>query len=262
MIVPPPIRDDIYRSELLQIMQAKIDEHPRSHQVQIGPSEIGGCETKVAWKLAYGGDGDRIGGWAAFRGTLIHAWLDETFKGAKRFMPDGSQRFFSDMHLDPIIADVNGGTLDLYDLLYETVIDWKCPGDWTVKAVRGGQWSEGYYIQAQVYGYGLRRMGYPVRRVALAVIPACGDDLHSMAKGTILATWPYDEQLAKDALANVQRIQAMIDLAGPAKVLEVLPKRSDFCSSCPAFVGSSDRRATCPGVTTKPMRQTSPDAFS
>jgi hypothetical protein len=262
MIVPKPDRDDIYRAELLKIMQLEIDKHPRSHQAQIGPSEIGGCETKVAWKLAHGGDGDREGGWAAHRGTLIHNWLDLTFKGADRFMPDGGQRFFSDMRLDAVSPHVNGGTLDLYDLLYQTVVDWKCPGEWSVRNIRSGKISEGYYIQTQVYGLGLERMGYPVSRVSLAVLPACGDDLHTMAKGAILLCWPYDPQVALDALANVDRIQNLIDVAGPAKVLEVLPKRSDFCAGCPAFVGSKDRRATCPGVTAKPMRQESSNPFS
>lgn len=246
--VPKPDSDPIYRRELLAMMQAKIDEHPRSAQVQIGPSEVGGCPRKVAFKLAYGGDSDREGGWAAHRGTLIHAWLDEVFKGAQRFMPDGSQRFFSDMRLEPVSDHINGGTLDLYDRLTETVIDHKCPGDFTVKAVRGGKWSEAYFIQTQVYGMHLEAMGYPVSRVALFILPACGDDLHSVAKGAILATWPYDRQVALDAVAAIDRIKNMLAVAPVSKVLEIMPIRSDFCSSCACWSGSGDRRAICPGA--------------
>lgn len=261
--VPKPDSDPIYRRELLAMMQAKIDEHPRSAQVQIGPSEVGGCQRKVAFKLAYGGDSDREGGWAAHRGTLIHAWLDLVFKGAERFMPDGSQRFYSDMSLDPVSEHINGGTLDLYDRMTETVIDWKAPGDFTVKACRGGKWSEAYFIQTQVYGMHLEAMGYPVSRVALMIIPACGDDLHSVAKGAILATWPYDQKVAVDAIAAIDRIKNMLAVAPAQKVFDIMPIRSDFCSSCPAGVYSGDRRANCPGAdvsSTKPVRDSNPFA--
>lgn len=246
--VPAPGVDEIYRREILTIIQRKIDEHPRSAQAMLGPSEIGGCPTKVAFKMAYGGASDREGGWAAFKGTVLHKELDEIFKGTDRMMPDGSPRFLSDLKLPQISPLVNGGTLDLYDRLYETVLDWKLPGSWTVKAVRGGKISPGYAIQSQVYGLGLEAMGYPVRRVALAFLPMDGDDLHSAARGAIFRFWPYDRDYALGALDYVRRIDDMIDVAGIARVLEVLPKRSDFCSSCPAFRGSGDRRATCPGV--------------
>lgn len=246
--VPAPGVDEIYRREILTIIQRKIDEHPRSSQEMLGPSEIGGCPTKVAFKMAYGGGSDREGGWAAHKGTVLHAWLDETFKSTDRLMPDGSPRFLSDLKLPQVSPLVNGGTLDLYDRLYETVIDWKLPGDWTIKAVRSGKLSPAYFIQSQVYGVGLEEMGYSVKRVALAFLPMCGDDLHGAARGAIFRFWPYDREYALGSLGYVQRLADMLEVAGPAKVLEVLPKRSDFCSSCPAFVGSGDRRATCPGV--------------
>lgn len=259
---PASAPDKIYRDELLQIMQAKIDEHPRSAQIEIGPSEVGGCMRKVAWKLAYGGDTDKEGGWAAHKGTLIHAWLDETFKGAARFMPDGGLRFHSDMKLPKAHRDVNGGTLDLYDLLTQTVIDWKAPGEWTIKAVRGGKVSWGYYAQCQIYGYGLERLGYPVSRVAIMYLPMCGDDLHSIARGAILLTWPYDPQVALDEFAGVERIKTMLSVAPVRKVLEVMETKSDFCANCPAFVGSGDRRAFCQGVTGRAVKQDAINPFA
>lgn len=260
--VPPPKVDDIYKRELLTIVQAKIDEHPRSAQIQIGPSEIGGCPTKVAWKLSYGGDSDREGGWAAHKGTLLHKWLDEDVFGVRvpealsdgpSYMPDGGQRWFSDLKLAPICDWVNGGTLDLYDRLYQCVVDWKAPGDWTMKNVRNGKWSEGYYVQANVYGLGLEEAGYPVSRVALCFLPMCGDDLHGPARGAIFRYWDYDREVALRAIGNVNRIKKMIEVAGPAKVMEVLPKKADFCSSCPAFVGNNDRRAVCQGIVERPV---------
>lgn len=260
--VPRSEPDKMYRDELLAIMQAEIDKHPRSSQVEIGPSEVGGCMRKVAWKLIYGGESDREGGWAAHKGTLVHQWLDDTFKDTDRFMPDGSTRFFSDLKLPKSNEHVNGGTLDLYDLLYQTVVDWKAPGDWTMKAVRSGTVSEGYYVQTQIYGYGLEQTGRPVSRVALMFLPMAGDDLHGQARGAILLTWPYDRQVALDAFAGVARIKNMFAVAPAAKVLEVMETKADFCSSCPVFIGNGDRRAMCAGVVSKPVKQTSDNPFA
>lgn len=260
--VPRSEPDKMYRDELLAIIQHEIDKHPRSSQVEIGPSEIGGCQRKVAWKLAYGGDSDREGGWAAHKGSLVHLFLDETFTDTDRLMPDGSQRFFSDLKLPKSNEHVNGGTLDLYDRLYETVVDFKAPGDWTMKAVRAGTVSEGYYVQIMVYGYGLEQQGYPVSRVALLFLPMAGDDLHGQARGAILLTWPYDRQVALDAFASVERIKNMLAVAPVSKVLEVMTIKADFCSSCPVFIGNGDRRAMCSGVVAKPMKQDSTNPFA
>lgn len=239
--------DAPYRDELLAIIQGGIDEHPRSAQVMPGPSEIGGCERKLAFKLAYGADGDGAGGWAAHKGTIMHAWLDSLFKRIDRVMPDGSPRFLSDMKLRQVSPHVNGGSLDLYDRLYKRVIDWKVPGDGTMKKARGSRIARGYTVQGDTYGLGLEMMGYEVFSVGLMFLPQCGDDLRSLANGAALKIWTYDRDNAIRALANVTRIKRMLAVASPQKVMSVLPTMSDFCQSCPAFVGSGDRRAICPG---------------
>lgn len=250
--VPQPSSDHIYRSELLAYIQAKIDEHPRSHQAQIGPSEIGGCPTKVAWKITHGGESDREGGWAAAKGSVLHAWLDEHVFGPQpSLMPDGTQRWYSDLKLEPVVDWVNGGTLDLYDKLMQTVVDFKLPGDWTMKSVRAGKLSPAYYIQSQVYALGLERMGYPISKTALLFLPMCGDDLSGAARGAVLKVWPYERQVALDALERVAATKRLVEAVGLPAAMEMLPKISDFCSGCPAFVGNKDRRATCPGVTGK-----------
>lgn len=254
--------DELQRKEYLGIIQAEMNRHERSHQYQIGPSEAGGCRTKVAWKLAYGGAGTQDAGWSAQRGTVIHAWLDQAVFGSERapLMPDGSQRFFSDMKLQPTSPHVNGGTLDLYDRMRETVVDFKIPGDWTMKNVRSGQLSEGYRVQAQIYAYGLEQMGFPVSRCALLFMPSCADDLHSSGKGSIFRYWDYDRQVAIDAFADIARIRNMLDATTPQRVMEVLPKKDDFCSSCPASIMSGDRRAVCPGVAAKRAKSSSSNA--
>lgn len=253
--VPPATSDPFYRQELLGHIQTALNAHPRSAQSQIGPSEIGGCPTKVAWKLAYGGDSDRDGGWAAGRGTVLHAWLDQAVFGpGPSLMPDGTQRWFSDLKLDPVSPHVNGGTLDLYDKLHQCVLDFKFPGDWSMGEVRTGKGNPGYYTQINTYGLGLERMGYAVSKVALLMIPSGNDDLHGTARGAILKVWPYDRQVALDALETIAATKRLLDQYGPQAAMEMLPKRSDFCSGCSAFVANADRRAVCPGVTGRAVK--------
>ncbi len=254
--VPEPFEDAMYRRELLTYQQNVIDEHPRSAQAQIGPSEVGGCPTKVAWKLVHGGDSEREGGFAAHKGTLYHEWLDiHVFgrDGGPTKMPDGSQRWFSNLSLEPVVPWVNGGTLDLYDLLHQRVIDFKVPGDYTMTAVRNGKLGLSYYIQSMIYGLGLEQQGYPVTSTGLLYIPQCGDELHAVARGAVLKLWHFDRTVALKALGNANRIKAYADEVGIAVALETLPKRSDWCASCPAFLGNNDRRATCPGVVDRPV---------
>lgn len=263
MNVPETKTDPIYRSELLRHIQNTIDLHPRSAQAQIGPSEIGGCPTKVAFKLAYGAASDREGGWAAAKGSVLHSWLDvAVFGPGPSAMPDGSQRWYSDMKLDPVCDWVNGGTLDLYDRLQEIVVDFKLPGEWTMKQVRMGKLSPAYFVQAQTYALGLERMGFPVSKTALLFLPMGTDDLHGVARGAVLKIWDYDRQVALDAIEKVAAIKRLIDALGPQEAMRVLPKFSDFCAGCSAFTGNGDRRAVCPGVVAKPIKQESTNAFA
>lgn len=244
---PPSETDEHYAVEIQRIIQAGIDEHPRSAQVQVGPSEIGGCERKLVWKLAYGGDGrDQLGGWAAFKGTVMHAWLDALFKRSNLTLPDGTPRFWSDMKLPGINPNVNGGTLDLYDRLYQTVVDWKVPGDGTMDKARSGNLARGYYVQAQTYGAGLAAQGHPVQWVGLYFLPQCGDNLGKR----VFRKWKFDPSVSAVTFAKVDRYQNMIDAGAPVKrILEMAPTLSDFCQSCPVYIGNGDRRAVCPGAT-------------
>lgn len=252
IVVPEPKFDSLYRSELLGVIQAEMNKNQRNAQQEIGPSGAGGCETKVAFGLAYGAAASGDNGWAAGKGTVLHSWLDATFTASERLMPDGSPRFISEVKLISSAPGlISGGTCDLYDKLYQRVIDWKAPGDFTMQKVRAGDYSEGYFVQSQIYGYHLSLMGYPVATTSLAFLPMAGDDLWGDRRGAVFAYWDYDEKVALDAIANVRRIKTIIDLVPFSQIVKsgVLETRSDFCSSCPANIASSDRRGICPGAT-------------
>lgn len=251
VVVPPPRFDATYRSELIQVVQDDINKHERSAQMEIGPSGAGGCETKIAFGLAYGAASDGDGGWASAKGTRMHLWFEETFSKSERLMPDGTQRFLTEMKLESSAPGlISGGTVDLYDRLYQRVIDHKAPGDFTMEKVRSGHYSEGYYIQSMIYGYHLSLMGFPVMTTSLMFWPMSGDQLWGDRKGAVFAYWDYDEQVAIDAINNVRRIKTIIDLVPFSQAVKsgALETRADFCQSCAAHVSSTDRRGICPGV--------------
>lgn len=247
--LPTPVKpgtDPLYLQELLTIIQRGIDKHPRSAQALPGPSEIGGCERKLAWKMGYGGADGQPGGWASHKGTVMHKWLDWLINDQNIRLPNGTPRFLSDIKVQQIVPEVAGGTADLFDVLRGTVVDWKLPGDATMQKARAGNPSRGYYLQASVYGLGLQRMGFQVNEVAICFMPMAGDQLHGKA---VLQSWPFSEEDAWAALRNAQRIKRMTEVAPMRRVLEILPTMSDFCQGCPVLIGNGDKRAMCPGAT-------------
>ena len=248
---PPPSEDPLYLDYLLSIYQEGIDDHPRSAQRLIGPSEIGGCERKIGFKLAYGSTmAQEPGGWAAHVGTTQHAWADwwwrKKMKRGELRMPDGSERFLSDVKVDQIVPWVAGGTIDLFDKLLGRVIDWKHPGQSTGKKVKAGYVSPGYYAQAMTYGLGLQRMGYVVNDVALCFIAVGADGIKKQATFKV---WPFDPAVAWDRLRNIYVIEKRLKTEPVRSVLESLETQNDFCQGCPALIGNGDRRAMCPGAT-------------
>lgn len=242
MIVPPPDRDEDYRNELLGFMQRAMDRrNVRGRQSMLGPSEIGGCPRGIAWKLHYGAsEQGKSQGWASHKGTIMHEWADEEV-----FAPE--ERFLSDLALPQVVPWIAGGTLDLYDRLKKTIIDFKFPGDPSMVKARRGKPNEGYYVQVNAYGIGAIKAGLEVERVALLIPPMCGDDLHSSAKGAVLLTWPFDPQVAVDHYREVKRIQDMLTLAPVDQVMGALSTKEDFCINRPCWVGNKDPRAICNG---------------
>lgn len=242
MIVPAPDRDPEYREELLTLFQEAMDRHPRGKQQMLGPSEIGGCPRKIAFKIKYGvGDGGRQG-WAAHKGVQLHKWAHEEVFDRQ------APRFLSDLSLPQVVDWVHGGTLDLIDTRPPvTVIDFKFPGDPSIEKARRGKPPEDYFVQVQAYAAGAMKSGIPVERVALFYAPMCGDDLHGAAKGAVLLTWPVDLKVAIDHFREIKRIQDLVSEKPFGEVMELLPTKDSFCHGCPNWTGNRDIRALCHG---------------
>lgn len=231
-------------AELRHHIEAAMAAHPRSQQVEIGPSEIGEpCTRKLGYKLAgvperNPGGGD---GWLPQIGTAVHTWLEGVLGGVNDTHP--FERYFLEETVT--VGTVDGqqikGHCDVYDRVTATVIDWKCVGDTQLKKYRAFGPGDTYRKQAHLYGKGWEDAGLPIDTVAVYFLPRN----HQLSGGYF---WhePYDRQIAVDALARLEAVAQALK-GGPA-VLPLLPTTESFCNYCPWLNrGSTDLATGCPG---------------
>lgn len=187
--------------ELIKTVTASGKKSQRSQQIQIGPSELGGCRKKI-WLKLNGQEtvNHNTLSLASIMGTAIHTYLYEVFKAQDphelRFLLEHEFEF-----------DGIKGHVDMYDSEECEVIDWKT----TKKSGLSYFPSLGQRWQVQVYGYLIAKNGYPVKNVTLVAIPRDGNE-----NDIVFHTEPYDEAIALEALVNLEEIKAM-DTAPPAE---------------------------------------------
>lgn len=238
---------DLIAQELLHVITSAIDNHPRSLQKAIGPSEVGHpCARRIGYKLADVEESNTVGDtpWLPTIGTSVHAWLEDRFGVAN----DGldAMRWLTELRVD--VGDINGvpvtGSCDLYDRVTATVIDWKIVGPTTLRKYKGSGPGSQYRSQIHLYGRGLARRGLPVDRVMIAFLPRNGE-----LKDAYFWHEPYDPQVAMEALRRADGIALALSVAGPA-VLAQLEAVEAYCTRCPWFrPGAADLTVACPGVT-------------
>lgn len=177
----------------------------RSAQAHMGPSEIGTpCDRRLAMSLmrmpAINPGGDN---WASFVGTCVHTGLASMFDWADarrgRFATEQVVTFPSEL--------IPRGTADLIDRVLFMVDDHKVQGQWAAEKLRRVGPSMTYRIQLQVYAYGARLRGERIEHVALVSWPRDKSSLDDL----YVWTAPYDAQVARDALARVDRVSAEVE---------------------------------------------------
>lgn len=236
-------------SELLELIRTRIVHHPRSLQVEIGPSEIGhSCARRIGYKLAGVPEKtDQPPNWKATVGTAIHSWMeemldDDNLSYAER-TGSGQERWFVETRVN--VGDINGvdieGSCDVFDRVTGTVIDWKTNGPGMLKKYKKGPSAE-YRAQAHLYGRGWQRKGMTVRNVMIIFLPRNGE-----LSEAVVWTEPYDEQIAIDALTRATGISVLINAFGD-QAYGHLDTADAFCRMCPFFkFGSTDLKTGCPG---------------
>jgi hypothetical protein len=265
-------------AELKHIIATAIENHPRTLQEKLGPSDIGDpCARRLAYKLTRTPKARTMPpAWRPTVGTAVHSWLEEKFAEYNQatHAATGASRFLLEQRVNPGPCggeDLEGST-DWYDRVTATAGDWKVIGPSSHKRLatdlRAGRGPRPEYrIQLHTYGLGWANRGVPVDQVMLVALPAAGE-----LEDALMWTEPFKPQVAIDAMARVDRIHALTTTLGPAAFnvtngalalvgaghlaepganpgAPAIGTDSHGCRFCPWLKGgSTDLTQGCPGV--------------
>ncbi|MGH3800867.1 MAG: hypothetical protein ACRDTD_12150 [Pseudonocardiaceae bacterium] len=235
------------RQDVLGFITRAILAHPRSRQVELGPSELGHpCQRWLAYRLAGTPEtGRQRPPWRQAVGTKVHDGFTDWALDANE--PLDQPRWLADLKVtvgELLPGRPITGRLDLLDLATATVVDLKVAGPNQMRLHSSGARGENeqYRKQVHLYGRGVVNAGLPVDNVAILRLPAAGELAENL--------WhcePYDDQLATDALRRAGAVAALVAAVG-ADAAGVLPTTDHFCHRCPYFdPGSTNLAAGCPG---------------
>lgn len=199
---------------LVSALHAADGERARSQQVEIGPSQIGGCRTAV-WLAMHGvAKTNETTKLAAIMGTAIHTAIEEAIHRLDPFGDD----LLLEHEVHHMGADIKGH-IDLYVKSAKAVVDWK-----TTKLSNLGYFpSEKQRWQVHLYGWLLTEAGHPVETVSLVAIPRDGDETDIKVH-----TEAYDPELAAQALAWLDDLRQRDTQPAPER---------DAVSWCSRFCG-------------------------
>lgn len=219
-------------ADYLDVVKLAIDDHPRSQQKWIGPSEVGlPCTRRLVHKLAGHDEPERDTAWLPTIGTAVHSWLEEAFKHSIYNRTDDGPRYLTETRVE--VGDINGrpvrGSADLFDRASGWVIDHKIVGPHRIKKYKAAGPGEQYRTQAHLYCRGFAAAGYHVNGAIVAFLPRNGS-----LGGAYFWSEPYKESVAVEGLARATGLAQLIDAIGVEQTLNLYPPCSDeWCPWCP-----------------------------
>jgi hypothetical protein len=246
---PEPLLED-----LKQMVRDHANSHPRSRQVQLGPSQVGHpCARNVISGLLAHPEhrcNPNFDPLPSYVGVASHKQIEEAAHYANKLL--GRERWIAERKV--VVREGLSGTCDLYDKDTATVIDHKFPGatkmtEYRKKLANDEAPSPLYRVQAHLYGRGYLNMGYPVERVAIYLLPRSG----------LLATsklWheSYSEEIVNDTISKMDSMIVLMDelqLEANPRNLQYIPTTPYECSWCPYFTVNplilQDNPFSCPG---------------
>lgn len=244
-----PFAEELKR-ELLGVIKWRDQGNPRSHQVNIGPSELSSpCNRRIGYRLAgVPPVNTTLDPWPAIVGTAVHDWLEGAFVAWLRQTPQ--KDWITEQRLN-LSQDVTGRS-DLFHVPTGTVIDWKGTSPDKMRRIKAEGSPGNYKTQIQIYGWGYEKLGYEVRRVALAYFPRAGN-----IKDLYVETFGYDPSVGPAAVARIPLVAAellnrdVLNQPHRWEQMEAVP--SHDCGFCPWYnprrspeEGASD--LGCPGT--------------
>jgi predicted RecB family nuclease len=180
---------------LAKSLTAYDNSRERSTQVEIGPSQIGGCRRQVYHQLVGTPETNpNTEALAAILGTFIHAGVAEAIKREDPF----GDNFLIEQEF--VAGDLKGH-VDLYIKDQKTIVDWKTT---KLKSLRFFP-STQQRLQVQIYGYLLTANGYEVENVALVAIPRDGEMAQIKTHIEL-----YDPEVARQGLAWLEEVKQLV----------------------------------------------------
>ena len=229
-------------SDIMSVIEGAIQQHPRSQQKRIGPSEIGiECDKRILNKLAGVEEPPRPAAWKPAIGTAVHAQLEEWFNTAVEV--SGHYRWVTEQRVNcGAIGDQPlTGSCDLYDDWTGTVVDWKIIGPKQLANYRAQGPSQQYRVQAHTYGLGFARNqdGWSMpKTVAIMFLPRDGE----LGKAYFWSE-PWQPTIALDAINRVNKLDQLWRIVGIQKAVEMSPGcTSPWCPWCKADLAAASRR--------------------
>lgn len=222
---------------------------PRSLQRHLGPSELGApCDRQIVGKLVGEPPTNHVTDpWPSIVGTAVHAWLADAFTwhNGQLSVP----RWLAEHAVTPL--DGHRGTADLYDAEEQAVVDHKILGKSAHEKLQYGGPSIRYRVQLLLYAHGYRRLGLPVRRVALAAWPRTGSSLSGLYVWDEMITPATDVLLAQVAEDTERRKALAAQVAAGTLLLtdiSTAPEDTE-CYFCPFYRPQArDGGPGCPGT--------------
>jgi len=207
---------------LVKSLHEKENKRGRSTQVQIGPSELGGCRRKVWYRLNNQPEtNDNEIKLAAIMGTAIHSAIESALADNQDVLLEKTVEYDGmKAHVDCFIP----GTGD--------VVDWK-----TTKVKNLSYFpTQQQRWQVQVYGYLISKSGLgKVQTVNLVAIPRDGDE-----RDILVHSEPYDEAIALEALNWLAAIRTATEAPAPER-------HESYCASYCKFYDASGEMG-CVGI--------------
>lgn len=174
---------------LVKALHEKENSRPRSNQVQVGPSELGGCRRKVWYRLNDQPEtNDNELKLAAIMGTAIHSAIEKALDKTPGVVLEAAvEHNGMKAHVDCYFPDTGD------------VVDWK-----TVKAKNLNYFPTlQQRWQVQTYGYLIEQSGLgKVHNVHLVAIPRDGDE-----RDIKVHSEKYDSSIALEALSWLAAIK-------------------------------------------------------
>ena len=249
---PSPPEEDpeavALKEQILEVIKFRDQRNPRSHQVNIGPSELSSpCDRRIGYRMVgIPAINTTLDPWPAIVGTAVHDWLEHAFMDW--IEATGSRDWIPERRLN--ISDDVTGRSDLFNVSRGIVVDYKGASPDKMKKVRAEP-QQHYRTQLQIYGHGYEKAGFKVRKLALVYFPRAGN-----IKDLYVDMFDYDPSVALASLARIPAIATRLvqldPIGNPHRWEQVDASPTHDCGFCPWYnfkrspeEGASDQG--CPG---------------